>query len=311
MSATDQKIIFIIGASRSGTTLLSFILRNHSQVFGLNETHFFGEIWDPRSNNERLSEHQLISGAAIILAWQERGVFASRPPRTDLDMAHALVDSLPGDDRNPAGVFVSVVSHLANQAGKSILCEQTPRNIFYADALLHTYPNARVVHVMRDPRAVMASQKKRWQRRHMAADRKTVPLPQSLRVWVNYHPYTAARLWSRASRKAQTLESHPRFTMLRFEDILEDPEQTIRLLCSDLGIDYEPAMLEVGQVNSSHQSSVGGARKGLNKGAIDTWRTTLSSSEASIAERICGDMMAHYRCFPEPEPLPGKSSELT
>ena len=45
---TDQKMLFITGASRSGTTLMSFILRNHADIVGLNELQYFGEFWDPR-----------------------------------------------------------------------------------------------------------------------------------------------------------------------------------------------------------------------------------------------------------------------
>ena len=47
-------------------------------------------------------------------------------------------------------------------------------------------------------------------------------------------------------------------------------------------------MLDVGQINSSHQSSAGGARRGLHSGAIDTWR------EDSDADRD-GDRRASLR----------------
>jgi hypothetical protein len=291
---TNQKIIFITGASRSGTTLMSFILRNHSQIFGLKETHYFGEFWDPGKQETNSNEHQLVSGAAAILARQEQGILAARPTKTDLARANEFVEALPVHDRTPESVFANVTKTLALKAGKTIPCEQTPRNIFYADALLKTYPNARIVHMMRDPRAVMASQKKRWQRRRLTTDTKGFPLAQSLRVWVNYHPYTIARLWNRASQAAISLKSHPRFTLVRFEDLLEEPEKVIRSLCDDIDVGYEQTMLEVGQINSSHQSSVGGARKGLHKNAIDTWKSTLSGSDVAITERLCNQLMKQF-----------------
>ncbi len=46
-------------------------------------------------------------------------------------------------------------------------------------------------------------------------------------------------------------------------------------------------MLDVGQVNSSHESSVGGAKKGINKEAIEAWRKVLTPAEMAITERIC------------------------
>ncbi len=139
----------------------------------------------------------------------------------------------------PAALFVATVRHLMDGSGKSIACEQTPRNIFYARELLQAYPNAVVVHMLRDPRAVMASQKRRWQRRSLATDAKRFPLLQSIRVWVNYHPYTIARLWARATRAAGALGDHPRFKVIRFEDLLANPEETVRKLAAAIEIDFE------------------------------------------------------------------------
>jgi hypothetical protein len=140
----------------------------------------------------------------------------------------------------------------------------------------------------------MASQKMRWQRRRLATTTSRVPNYESLRVWVNYHPYTIARLWSRATATALGLEGDPRVTLVRFEDLVRDPEATVRRLSERLGIGYEPAMLDVGQVNSSHQSSVGGMRKGLNSDAIDQWRRVLSAAETAITEKICAPWMQRF-----------------
>jgi len=184
---------------------------------------------------------------------------------------------------------------LAQAAGKSIPCEQTPRYIYYARTLLDIYPSAHVVHIVRDPRAVMASQKKRWQRRQLAADGAAISRYQSLRVWINYHPYTVARLWSRATSEALALAEHPRVTLIRFEDLVQNPEETVRLLCSRLELDYDARMLDVGQINSSHQSSVGGARSGLHADTIDKWKGALTRTEVSIAQRYCGHLMRRFR----------------
>lgn len=294
MLISNKKMFFITGASRSGTTLLSFVLRNHSQVFGLKELHYFGQFWDARNPEQQLDEGQMQTAAATLFARQRQGVLGAKPVQEDMDNAKQFLDTLSSEDRNAAGLFAAVAQKLSSEGGKAIPCEQTPRNIFYAEALLEAYPNAHVIHMMRDPRAVMASQKQRWKRRQLATEKSGVPLSQSLRVWVNYHPYTVARLWKRASRLAQRLTDHPRFTLVRFEDLLGESEPTIRSLCDSLGIEFEPAMLEVGQINSSHQSSVGGARKGLHTDAIDKWRDTLSPAEIAITERICGSLMDDF-----------------
>ncbi len=290
---SDQKMLFITGASRSGTTLMSFILRNQSDIHGLRELQYFGEFWDPRSVST-LGVHQAKLALATLFARQREGINVARPNFEDANRAEALLNAMNEKSRDPGELFATAVHQLAIESGKTIPCEQTPRNIFYAEALLKLYPNSYVIHMMRDPRAVMASQKQRWKRRRNATNKDAVPRSHTLRTWMNYHPYTVAKLWRGASAIARQLQNHPRFTVLRFEDLLERPEVTVRDLCERIHVDYEPAMLDVSQINSSHQSSVGGARKGLHRDAIDKWKTELLPAETSITERYCGSLMEGF-----------------
>jgi len=291
-------MIFITGASRSGTTLLSFVLRNHSAVFGLRELQYFGKAWDPRDARRRFTTSEAIEAAADMLACQQHGVVARVTGPGHRREAAAVVAALGPAGADPVALFAAVTHGLASSAGKAIACEQTPRYIFYARELLNCYPAAQVVHIVRDPRAVMASQKKRWQQRRVATKTSRLPSYESVRVWVNYHPYTIARLWSRATAAALALEDHPRVTLVRFEDLVRDPEATVRKLCEHLGIGYEPGMLDVGQVNSSHQSPVDGRRPGLNSDAIDKWQDVLSPAETAITERKCAPWMRRFDYAP-------------
>jgi hypothetical protein len=98
----------------------------------------------------------------------------------------------------------------------------------------------------------------------------------------------------RATSAAVGLAEHPRVTLIRFEDLVQQPEATVRGLCARLALAYDAGMLDVGQINSSHQSSVGGARRGLHATAIDKWREVLSRTEISIVERDCAPLMHQF-----------------
>ena len=43
-----EKMLFVVGNSRSGTTMMGRILGNHPDVFTFGELHFFGQLWSPR-----------------------------------------------------------------------------------------------------------------------------------------------------------------------------------------------------------------------------------------------------------------------
>ncbi|HWJ05601.1 MAG TPA: WecB/TagA/CpsF family glycosyltransferase [Steroidobacteraceae bacterium] len=286
-------IIFITGASRSGTTLLSFVLRHDADVFGLRELQYFGDFWDPRDTQRRFTPAEARNAAATLFAREQHGVLVNRVEAEHRRRAAALVRELGGAAADPAELFLAAVNALAQAAGKTIPCEQTPRYIFYARALLERYPKSHVVHLVRDPRAVMASQKNRWRRRSLAAA-GSVPRYETLRVWVNYHPFTVARLWSQATRAALLLRDHPRCTVLRYEDLVTQPEPTVRALCERLGLDFDPRMLQVEQVNSSHESALDGMHTGMRPDAIDRWRRVLTPAETAVTERDCGSLMRQF-----------------
>jgi hypothetical protein len=65
----QRKLIFITGASRSGPTLLSFVLRNHKEVFGLKELQYFGQAWDPRSSQRHLCTEALPTSMKTSLVY--------------------------------------------------------------------------------------------------------------------------------------------------------------------------------------------------------------------------------------------------
>lgn len=287
-------MIFITGASRSGTTLLSFMLRRHPSVCGLKELQYFGSAWDPRDVDRRFSKAEAIEAVAMMHAIQEHGILTHDIHLRHWRDARRLVEALPDLGADPASLFATIAHQFAADAGKDIPCEQTPRYIFYANALLDIYPDARIVHLVRDPRAVMASQKMRWRRRQLSPEGARVPLYDALRVWVNYHPYTVARLWTRATGAALALANHPRVTLVGFEDLLRQPEKAIRRLCGELEIEYDAGMLDVAQVNSSHSPTVGGSRAGLRVEAINKWRDVLTPAEVQIVDRACAPLMERF-----------------
>ena len=292
MHNADKAIIFITGASRSGTTLMSFMLRRHDYICGLKELQFFGEFWNP--SNQRLPNSAALQNAAATLyARQQDGILHGKADARHDKKAAEVIEAISNATNgvHPAEVFAHVVHDIASDQQKPIPCEQTPRNIFYAEQLLELYPNAQFIHMVRDPQAVLASQKRRWQRRKMSNGAKKIPLRQTIRVWVNYHPYTIAKLWNKATKEALRLKDHPRFHAVHFEDLLLAPEETLHALCAKLNIEYQANMLDVQQINSSHQSNRAKENIGVQTDAIHAWKDVLSPTERQIISKRCASLM--------------------
>ncbi len=278
--------------------MLTQVLGRHSDVCGLRETHYFGEFCDPlRDGPERRVD---VDRALNTMFVRLNEGIDSRSRCSDDPAIAAVVEAL-GQKSGAADVFATAAAAFTARAGKAVPCEQTPRNVYYARALLEWYPGARFVHVLRDPRGVMASQKYRWRRRSIMSDPSSMSRVEQIRTWVNYHPYTVARLWNLATACALQLEHHPRFHLLRLEDLLRQPERRMREVCDFLQLDFEPGMLDIERVNSSHVSKTSTVR-GLDAGSIDAWRGRLSHNERAIVHLRCAALMdrAGYRSEPMP-----------
>ena len=119
--------------------MLSRILGNHSQILGLRELHYFGDLCDPTAAGQ-LDIRALDHLAAMIFSRQARDVWGTDPTELELSRAKQLCESLAPEQRTGYGVFAAALACLAADAGKRIVCEQTPRNVFYAQSILEHLP---------------------------------------------------------------------------------------------------------------------------------------------------------------------------
>jgi hypothetical protein len=139
----------------------------------------------------------------------ESNVFRFPEPRRKLRM---LADLVPA----------------ARQAGKTRLVEKTPRHIHCIDSILETLPSARIVYMIRDGRDVACS-----------LARRVGNMKHGVERWLEDNTAGVA-----------ALDAHPgRIHLLRFEDLIEQPERTLRALCDFLGEPYDEQMLRYHEVD--------------------------------------------------------------
>ena len=181
-----MKMLFIVGNSRSGTTMLGRVLGNHPQVFTFGELHFFEQQVDAATVSMKAEwpEERCLAMLERLLTSTRDGFFAKVEPKKYRADAMRILASANG--RNPVSAYCAFLFSETVSHGKLIPCEQTPRYLFFVQEILDVLPDAVVINIVRDPRDVLLSQKNKWRRRFLGA--RNIPLTEAIRAWANlYH----------------------------------------------------------------------------------------------------------------------------
>ena len=281
-------MIFVVGNSRSGTTLIGRILDRHPDIYTFQEIHFFEELWDPRADTEALDQEEAVRLMATLMDVEREGYLARRKPARYADEARERLAAVSDKGWSAPDVFAAVLAYEAARHGARLPCDKTPRNIFYLKDILHLYPDARIIEMVRDPRDVLLSQKNRWRRRYLSGGSHT--RSSAIRSWVNYHPAITPRIWRGAVRAGNKYKYDERVFRVRFESLVADPVNVVRSVCGFLGVDFMEEMLGVPHVGSS--SVRDSNRIGLNSSAIGRWRNGgLTNTEIHWCEKIAASEM--------------------
>jgi omega-hydroxy-beta-dihydromenaquinone-9 sulfotransferase len=279
-----DKMIFVVGSSRSGTTLLANILGRHPSVFAFNELHFFEELYVPSAAEIAISRDEALRLVTNLMA-RQRLEYARYSDIYDhqsfLQEATCIIESLI-TPIYPTDVFKSFLCYETVRHGKALAVEQTPRNVFYIKELLSQYPNAYVINMVRDARDIMLSQKYKWRR---FWSRKDTPRKLSLLFWANYHPITVSMMWNSAVEAAKPFQGNERFIQVAFEDLVQNPAFEVNRICDLLEITDNLEMLAV-SANSSH-SPERDQEIGIRQDATGRWQKDKDNNrDLRICQKI-------------------------
>ena len=136
--------VFIVGAPRSGTTLLRRLLNSHPDLHLTFEASYFNVVKAmPRG----------LDAAAFRDAW-----IHSLPFAWQRVSAAAVEEAAPAElpPRDPRWL-TALMAHCAKCHGKSRWGDKSPLHVYEVGALLEAFPDARIVHIVRDPVAVVRS----------------------------------------------------------------------------------------------------------------------------------------------------------
>lgn len=243
---------FVVGYYRSGTTLMLNLLQGHPEVVALpGESKHFSAL---RNVLAALPEERRV--AELHAAWIRRLVSPDglppfwalgRPWEGGADLYAVFTRRLLAyaATREPAQDLLGVVAAaLAATLGAEprLWVEKTPRDELLVPVIVAAYPAARFVHMVRDPRATLASIEGFHREQYLASV-----------------PVAAAEL--RGSLEAARANAEQlgadRYLVVRYEDLVADPEREMRRVSSFLDLSWSDALVTP---SSTANSSTAGRR---------------------------------------------------
>lgn len=224
--------VFVVGAPRSGTTLVQSLLASHSALTSFTESHFYSGHYrfvrgtrivflrsDPRA---RLREFLHANEADDL---RPSGGLLAVPEGQALGRLRLLLGT-----REAARDFIETLDRLARRRGAAYWLEKTPMHLRYCsliDSATRQDRPARFVHVIRDGLEVVAS------------------LRAASRSWARaYGVRECARRWNDDLEMSIARIDSPHDRFVLYEGLTGDPESTLRPLLDWIGLDWQPAILE-------------------------------------------------------------------
>jgi Sulfotransferase family len=265
--------VFIVGCPRSGTTLLYHMVlsaggfavyRAESNVFNLLAPRF-GDL-RVRKNRQKLLDVWL--GSKMFIA-------------SGLDSTEIAAKVL-GECRSSGDFFRIVMEEIARRQNVTRWADCTPEHVLYAGAIQASFPGARVVHIIRDGRAVALSMAE------LGWIRPIVPQRHAKLI-------AAALYWEWIVRTGRALGQRiaPFYTEVRFEDLITEPQRTLTELGRfiDHDLDYDRIkQVAVGSV-SAPNTSFKGELTGQPFNPLRRWESRLTPDELAALESSIRDCL--------------------
>ncbi len=221
----QEKLVFIIGAPRSGSTLLNRMIGAHTRIHAPSEPHLLTPL-------AHLGYYERVDAAAYDPIISQLGV-------------RELVDQLPGGEGDYLAALRAysdaLYAQLLAATPADRLVDKTPAYALVLDFVAKLYPEARYLVLTRHPMAVWSSVVDSFfDGDHELAHRHNPIIER-------YVPAIARFL-----RERPVPLQH-----IRYEELVAEPERHMRAACDFLGVDFEAGMVDYGEAAPQQASARG------------------------------------------------------
>lgn len=247
---SDNTPFFILGCVRSGTTLLRDILKLHPRLESPEETHFFR--WADPYASPRYERNYL--GVKLFKNHQEIDGVSERDFNLSLSIARS---------RRELSDFYGKFFLQAKDNVDGRWFDKTPQNVYGILLLGYQYPDAKFLHIYRNPLNVVSSLKE-----------GRVMAKHEIKGGINY--------WLESMIMINEYKKMPggkdRFLEIKYEDLVADPKPEVGRMLEF--VNENPSLIDYTKI-STHKEK-------------DKYKKILSESEIAYIKQLCEPFYSQY-----------------
>ena len=266
MTPSPKPPIFIVGSPRSGTSMFRSLLSRHPSIAICGETRFFADVYRHRGSFGSL---EIVENRRRLV---DQWLATARIRRLEIDLGLLRERLLEQASSYPA-FFETLIRDYSEFHGKERCGEKTPHHAFCTETLSDWYPGAYLIHLVRDPRDVVASlQRMPW-------------APKSI---VNN-----AWLWVLFNRAVERSRHRPGYLLVHYERLVAAPQEELSRIANHIGEQW-PAELDVAAGTPSAYSWPRSTQGPVTRERLQKWKDELSPQDVAIVERVAESRMEQY-----------------
>jgi hypothetical protein len=288
-------MFFIVGIPRSGTTMLQQMLDANPSVITplecrivvhLKQRFFRIKTWTDQKVNEFIEV--LFEDQMFVSGWN-----------VDKKQLSEAYHQIPLSE-----VSYTLLLKMAYYSYPSIydkneiriLGDKNPLYTMFIDEIKEIFPDAKFIHIIRDYRANVLSNRKWFLRK---------------KISILSHKWLVGNLFVEKQKSKNPTD----FYTVRYEDLVDNPEKYAKEIAKFLNVGYTPSMISFHEkanevyhdsnsekattfhkelVETLHENII----KPIHKDKVDTWKTELTPKEIALADYVAADYAAKYNYKP-------------
>ncbi|MEN8229370.1 MAG: sulfotransferase [Bacteroidota bacterium] len=298
--------IFIVGLPRTGSTLWHNIFGRNINLCRIGEMHYLtpvkkdfryfikhtvGNLSDDdnvRKMFELIFSKEKFKG--ITEAFWEYDIGKIQGETLKEMMIAEVIKS----DRSVESIFKIIIEQFVIYKERQRGCIKFPVYVNLIPRLVKWYPDCKIVHIIRDPRAIAVSRKN-----DPAGTAKKVrkyPYLSYFIRWIMVLYVSGQYMWSSRLHLSYR-KKYANYKLFKYEDLLVNPEKTIHNLCEFTAVEFQEDMLNPGEGQAS--SITKEKKEGFDKSAAFRWMKHIKGSEKRIVTCLTRRSMSRFDYHPE------------